>query len=105
MLQWGNRPHPTLLSEAGMKDAAKLFFRFLGALLVAGVIAGIQYLLWSLPNKGIIASAAGIGVQGFAYAPYQRDQDPLKKTYPTDAEISADLDIMAQSADRRSEEH
>jgi exo-beta-1,3-glucanase (GH17 family)/cellulose synthase/poly-beta-1,6-N-acetylglucosamine synthase-like glycosyltransferase len=83
-----------------MKKVAKLFFRFVGALLVAAVVAGIQYLLWSLPNKGIIASVAGIGVQGFAYAPFQRDQDPLKQSYPTDAEISADLDIMAQSADR-----
>src|SRR5574338_244254 len=83
-----------------MKNAVKVFFRLVGALLVAGVVAGIQYLLWSLPNKGVIANAAGIGVQGFAYAPYQRDQDPLKKSYPSDAEISGDLAIMAQSADR-----
>jgi exo-beta-1,3-glucanase (GH17 family)/cellulose synthase/poly-beta-1,6-N-acetylglucosamine synthase-like glycosyltransferase len=83
-----------------MKKAAKIFFRLLGALLVAVVVAGVQFLLWSLPNKGIIASAAGIGVQGFAYSPFQRDQNPLQKVYPTDAEISADLEIMDQSADR-----
>lgn len=83
-----------------MKKAAKITFRLIGALIVASVVAGVQYLLWSLPNKGIIASAAGVGVQGFAYSPFQRDQDPLRKLYPSDTEITGDLAIMAQSASR-----
>ncbi|MDY0012743.1 MAG: glycosyltransferase [Rhodocyclaceae bacterium] len=83
-----------------MKQTAKLLFRLIGALLVALLVAAAQYVLWSLPNKGLLASAAGVGVQGFAYAPYQRNQSPLTKRYPTDANVAADLAIMAQSADR-----
>jgi exo-beta-1,3-glucanase (GH17 family)/cellulose synthase/poly-beta-1,6-N-acetylglucosamine synthase-like glycosyltransferase len=83
-----------------MKKTFKIISRLIGAILVAVVIAGLQFGIWSLPNKGILASSAGTGVQGFAYAPYQREQSPFKQSYPSDEEIRADLSLMAQSADR-----
>jgi len=83
-----------------MKYAASLIYRVIVALILAGLVAGAQYLLAERWNRGTEFIGAGNSIHGYAYSPFQRDQNPLKGTFPSDAEVGADLDLLARSAER-----
>lgn len=83
-----------------MKTAASLIYRLFVALILAGLVAATQYYIAERWNRGAEFIGAGNSIRGFAYSPFQRDQSPLKGTFPTEAEIAADLDLLAQSAER-----
>ena len=82
-----------------MKEFASLIYRLIVALLIAGFVAGGQYLLAEHWNRGTEFVGAGSSIHGYAYSPYQRHQSPLLGIYPTDEEIGADLDLLAQSSE------
>ncbi len=83
-----------------MKTAASLIYRLFVALILAGLVAATQYYIAERWNRGAEFVGAGNSIHGFAYSPFQRDQSPLKGTYPTEAQIGADLDLLAQSTER-----
>ncbi|NMG54076.1 glycosyltransferase [Aromatoleum aromaticum] len=83
-----------------MKYAASLIYRLIVALILAGLVAGAQYLFAERWNRGTEFIGAGNSIRGYAYSPFQRDQSPLKGTYPNEAEIAADLDLLAQTGER-----
>ncbi|ANQ84450.1 putative Beta-(1-3)-glucosyl transferase [Azoarcus olearius] len=82
-----------------MKNAASLAYRMTIALAVASLVALAQYWIWEHFNRGSEFIGASQSIKGFAYNGFQRDQSPLRGTYPTDAQIGADLDLLARSAD------
>jgi len=83
-----------------LKSTVSLIYRLVVALILAGVVAGAQYLLWEHFNRGAEFIGAENNIQGFAYSAFQRNQNPLKGTYPSDEEVGRDLDLLAQSAER-----
>jgi exo-beta-1,3-glucanase (GH17 family) len=65
------------------------------------VLSLLTFFLWSMPNKpqaGDVTMPAG-KFNSLSYAPYQAWQSPRDKTFPTPAEISADLALVAGQAD------
>ena len=83
-----------------MRYAASLIFRLFVALLLAGIVAGAQYLLAERWNRGAEFIGAANNIRGYAYSPFQRNESPLKGTYPTADEIASDLDLLAHSTER-----
>lgn len=69
--------------------------------LIACVLLSILgILLWRLPNQPQAADVT-MPVSKFnslSYAPYRAWQSPLSKSYPTGAEVAADLKLIAQHA-------
>jgi len=60
----------------------------------------LSIIMWRLPNQ---PQAAGVTMPGakfnsLSYAPYQAWQSPLSKSYPTGAEVAADLKLIARQA-------
>lgn len=82
-----------------MKNAASLAYRMTIAIAIASLVALAQYWLWEHFNRGSEFIGASQSIKGFAYNGFQRDQSPLRGTYPTDQQIAADLDLLARSAD------
>ncbi|CAN5204859.1 glycosyltransferase NdvB [soil metagenome] len=73
----------------------------LSALLLAATVAGLHYGAWAFFNRPTGEAADFKGkVGGFAYAGFQPDQSPLTKTYPSDAELAADMDVLKQRSNR-----
>ncbi len=83
-----------------IKTVATLIYRLLLALLIASLVAAGQYLLWKRWNQGTDFVGAQGSIQGYAYSPFQRNQSPLKGIFPTETEVAADLDLLAQTAER-----
>jgi len=83
-----------------MKTTVSLIYRLATALILAALVAAAQYTLWEHWNRGAEFIGADNNIQGFAYSAFQRDQSPLRGTYPSEAEIASDLDLLAQSAER-----
>ena len=64
----------------------------LGALVLC---AAIGFGLWAAANRPRAAPDAPGRVAGLAFAPFQRGQSPENGTYPTEAQIRADLERVA----------
>lgn len=82
-----------------MKNVASLIYRIIVALILAGLVAGAQYLIAERWNRGTEFVGAANSIHGYAYSPFQRDQSPLQGTYPSEAEIGADLDLLSLTAE------
>ncbi|PKO58050.1 MAG: benzoate transporter, partial [Betaproteobacteria bacterium HGW-Betaproteobacteria-19] len=82
-----------------MKNAASLTYRLALAFAIAALVALAQYWLWQQFNRGSEVAGATQSIKGFAYNGFQRDQSPLLGTYPTDAQLGSDLDLLASAAD------
>jgi exo-beta-1,3-glucanase (GH17 family) len=70
------------------------------ALFACALLSFLTLYMWRMPNE---PQAAGITMPGakfnsLSYAPYQAWQSPLSKTYPTGAEVAADLKLIASQA-------
>jgi len=83
-----------------LKTTVSLIYRVIVAFAVAAIVATGQYSLWEHFNRGTEFVGAANNIQGFAYSAFQRDQSPLKGTFPTAQEIGTDLDVLARAADR-----
>ena len=79
-----------------MKNAATLVYRLAIALAIAALVAVAQYWLWQSFNRGSEFIGTSQSIKGFAYSGYQRDQSPLRGTYPTEADLGNDLDLLAR---------
>ncbi|MFO0333551.1 MAG: glycosyltransferase [Pseudomonadota bacterium] len=68
----------------------------LSAVLIALVFAAITIGTWAWMNQPESDEPAWPRrVQGFAFSPYQPDQDAVEREFPTRAQIGADLDLLA----------
>jgi exo-beta-1,3-glucanase (GH17 family) len=69
-------------------------------LVAATVLSLLTIFLWASPNQpqaGDVTMPEG-KFNSLSYAPYQAWQSPLNKTYPTGAEVAADLKLVASQA-------
>ncbi|MCV2219073.1 glycosyltransferase [Thauera sp. Sel9] len=82
-----------------MKQAASLLYRIAIALAIAAGVAFLQHWIWQQFNRGAEFISTNQSIKGFAYNGFQRDQSPLKGTYPTTEELTADLDLLARTSD------
>ncbi|MDE2498230.1 MAG: benzoate transporter, partial [Xanthomonadaceae bacterium] len=73
---------------------------FIAALLLALLVAALNFALWAAADRPTHVVSWNGQVAGFAYSPFQRYQSPLAGTFPTDAEVSSDLALMAKHSDR-----
>jgi exo-beta-1,3-glucanase (GH17 family)/cellulose synthase/poly-beta-1,6-N-acetylglucosamine synthase-like glycosyltransferase len=73
---------------------------FWRALLLSLFIAGLNVGLWATLNRPAQVPDWNDKVSGFAYAPYQRYQNPNNLIYPTTDEIGSDLKILSRYTDR-----
>ena len=75
-----------------MKKAASFAARVAVAVMIAAAVAFAQYWIWQQLNRSAEFIGTNQSIKGFAYNGFQREQSPLKGTYPTRAELAADLD-------------
>lgn len=69
--------------------------RALAAILAFVVVTALNWLWWSLPNRPVEIAAWKAGpLQSVSFAPYRIGQSPLTQTFPTEAQIEADLKLM-----------
>jgi exo-beta-1,3-glucanase (GH17 family)/cellulose synthase/poly-beta-1,6-N-acetylglucosamine synthase-like glycosyltransferase len=87
---------PPLAIEAPPRRAAT----FMVALLLALLVAALNFALWAAADRPTQVVSWNGQVAGFAYSPFQRYQNPLAGTFPTDAEVSSDLALMAKHTQR-----
>ncbi|MBS0383256.1 MAG: glycosyltransferase [Proteobacteria bacterium] len=73
---------------------------FIAALLLALLVAALNFALWAEADRPTDVVPWNGQVAGFAYSPFQRYQNPLAGTYPSDAEVSADLALLAKHTRR-----
>ena len=72
----------------------------LAALLLALLVAALNFALWAAADRPTDVVPWNGQVTGFAYSPFQRYQSPLTGSFPSDAEVSSDLALLAQHTDR-----
>ena len=72
----------------------KTFGRLSGLLIVAG-FALLTVAAWGYANRPSAEPAWPGRIQGFAFQPYQKDQDAIARDEPTVAEIEGDLKLLA----------
>jgi exo-beta-1,3-glucanase (GH17 family)/cellulose synthase/poly-beta-1,6-N-acetylglucosamine synthase-like glycosyltransferase len=73
---------------------------FWRALLLAVVVAGLNFALWQVLNQPTQPPNWTGKIGGFAYDPYQRYQSPIKQIFPSIEEVDSDIKLMAQHSDR-----
>ena len=71
----------------------KAFGRMSGPLIVAG-FALLTVALWGIANRPTAEPAWPSRLQGFAFQPYQKDQDAIAQDEPTIAQIDSDLALL-----------
>jgi exo-beta-1,3-glucanase (GH17 family)/cellulose synthase/poly-beta-1,6-N-acetylglucosamine synthase-like glycosyltransferase len=87
---------PPLTTDARPRVAAAIA----AAVLLALFVAALNFALWAVADRPTSVVPWNGQVAGFAYSPFQRYQSPLEGTFPTDAQIDADLALMARHTDR-----
>ena len=71
----------------------KAIGRMSGLLIVAG-FALLTVAIWGYANRPTTEPAWPSRIQGFAFQPYQKDQDAIARDEPTTAEIDSDLALL-----------
>jgi exo-beta-1,3-glucanase (GH17 family)/cellulose synthase/poly-beta-1,6-N-acetylglucosamine synthase-like glycosyltransferase len=69
-------------------------------LLLAVIVAVLNFGVWLYLNKPAQPLPWSGKIGGLAYAPYQRDQSPLRAIYPSVEEVDRDLKQLSQYTDR-----
>ncbi|MGH8118557.1 MAG: benzoate transporter, partial [Rhodanobacteraceae bacterium] len=70
------------------------------AVLLALVVAALNFALWARADRPTDVVPWNGHTAGFAYSPFQRYQSPFAGTFPTDADVDADLALMAKHTRR-----
>lgn len=83
-----------------MKTVSKLMYRLIVAIMLALIVAAGQYAIWKQINHGSDFAGSDGSIHGYAYSAYQRDQSPLKGTFPSEEQIARDLDLLSISSER-----
>ncbi|HEU0276479.1 MAG TPA: glycosyltransferase [Rhodanobacteraceae bacterium] len=73
---------------------------FVAAVLLALAVAALGAALWAIADRPTNVVAWNGQVDGFAYSPFQRYQSPLAGNFPSDAEVSSDLALLAKHTHR-----
>jgi len=73
---------------------------FWRALFLTLLVAGLNVLLWQQLNRPTQPPNWTGKIAGFALAPYQRYQSPLKHIYPTADELDKDIEQLSHYTDR-----
>lgn len=73
---------------------------YLQPLLFALVVALLHFGVWSFTNQALPLINVKPVVHGFAFSGFQADQSPLRKEYPSTAELSHDLEVIKTLSDR-----
>lgn len=81
-----------------MKNAASLTYRLAIAFALATLVAFAQYWIWEHFNRGSEFIGTNQSIKGYAYNGFQRDQSPLRGTYPTAEQLGTDLDLLGKSS-------
>lgn len=68
------------------------------AIILSVIIGGVHYKVWEYFNHEINLINSDDIINGFAYSPYQKTQDPHLQQYPTDEQIKKDLDIISETS-------
>ncbi len=68
--------------------------RVLAAIIALVAVTALNWLWWSVPNEPRTIDWQPGPVQGLSFAPYRPGQSPLTKTFPTAAQIEADLKLL-----------
>jgi exo-beta-1,3-glucanase (GH17 family)/cellulose synthase/poly-beta-1,6-N-acetylglucosamine synthase-like glycosyltransferase len=79
---------------------ARFFLHVAVALIIATFVASAQFAMWAWVNRGQPMAEAESAIAGFAYSGYGRDQSPLEDDFPSERQLSRDLDILAKTTDR-----
>jgi exo-beta-1,3-glucanase (GH17 family)/cellulose synthase/poly-beta-1,6-N-acetylglucosamine synthase-like glycosyltransferase len=66
----------------------------MSAVLIAMLFAAITIGTWGYMNRPEAEPEWPRRVQGFAFSPYQADQDAVAEEFPTRAQIASDLDLL-----------
>ena len=82
-----------------MKKAASFAARVAVAVMIAAAVAFAQYWIWQQLNRSTEFIGTNQSIKGFAYNGFQRDQSPLKQSYPTREQLAGDLDLLARISD------
>ncbi|MCZ7566507.1 MAG: glycosyltransferase [Burkholderiales bacterium] len=75
--------------------AARITLAGLLGVLIAAAAAAANYGLWTFFNRPVEAPEWSGKVKGVAYSGFQRDQDPTRRRFPTEAELDRDLALLA----------
>jgi exo-beta-1,3-glucanase (GH17 family)/cellulose synthase/poly-beta-1,6-N-acetylglucosamine synthase-like glycosyltransferase len=70
------------------------------AVLLALLVAALNFALWAVADRPTSVIPWNGQTAGFAYSPFQRYQNPLAGTFPTDEEVDSDLALMAKHTHR-----
>ena len=85
-----------LARTAGAAAARHAFCKMkLSSFLVAAVFAAITFGLWAYLNRPVTEPPWPSRVQGMAFSPFYSGQDPARQVLPSEAEIEADLQLLA----------
>jgi exo-beta-1,3-glucanase (GH17 family)/cellulose synthase/poly-beta-1,6-N-acetylglucosamine synthase-like glycosyltransferase len=68
------------------------------SLLIAAAFAVLTIAVWGYANRPTPEPAWPSRVQGFAFQPFQKDQDPVAGDMPTPAQVEGDLALLAGKA-------
>ncbi len=74
--------------------------RALSAILILAVIAALNFALWAFANRPVRVPDWRGPVAGFAFSAFQRDQSPFDQSYPNDAQLEADIALLARYTKR-----
>ena len=64
-------------------------------LLIAAVFATLTFAVWAFLNRPTREPPWPARIQGFSFSPFRPGEDPTHGVFPTDAEIDADLALLA----------
>ncbi len=84
---------PTFIKTASLK-------RLIAPLLFATILGVLHFGIWSISNRALTAMNAPTIVHGFAYSGFQEQQSPLRKEYPSTAELEKDLKLLRPLTER-----
>ncbi len=70
------------------------------AALVALLIAVGNTLFWFYSNRPVVMGGFDGQVNGFAFNGYQRDEDPVQESYPSEHELASDLQLLSHYTNR-----
>jgi exo-beta-1,3-glucanase (GH17 family) len=65
------------------------------SIIVAAVFAAMTFGLWASINRPSVEPEWPARIRGFAFSPYQADQDPDDGEFPTAEQIDRDLALLA----------
>ena len=63
---------------------------------IAATCAG----LWAYFNRPVAVPAWPENVWGYSFSPFRAGQDPTRNVYPSEQEIAADIEMLAEQTNR-----